>query len=184
MKFQNYKFIILAFFILLTGCATRQTFISLAPYSPTHQKQQHQGNFIIANVFDARKNKDIIATITGSNGEINEYVVLNSDVAMYFKQALEVELKSLGVIQNPTGAVINITITEFTANLSGYAKDNAKANMKVNLVAIKDGQNIMKNFADTQSKFQLIHTGGAFEPLLKSVIDDMVGRVARELLNI
>ncbi|MGG7074030.1 YajG family lipoprotein [Campylobacter sp. 9BO] len=180
---KNLLFVlVLVFFI---GCSTKQTFISLKEYVPSQSIKSDKKAITIASVNDMRTNKDVIATITSASGEISEYVVLNNDVATYFKNALLNELNSRGVSSSGENAVVaNINITELKANISGYASDNTKASIKVTLNASRGSETITKNFADNQTKFELIRTGGAFSSILKTMIDDMVKRVADGLISL
>lgn len=172
----------LAAIALLTGCKAQQSFIALNPYAPTSASSTQTRSVIIAGVTDERSNKDVIATITSGSGDVSEYVVLNTDVAGYFKNALIAELRSRGIgISGESNIVANVAITELKANMSGFASDNTKGNIKVRLIAQKGNEQITKNFADNQTKFELIRTASAFEPMLKSMIDDMVRRVADAL---
>ncbi|CAD7288458.1 YajG family lipoprotein [Campylobacter suis] len=172
-------------FVFFAGCSTKQTFIALKEYVPSQSAKSAKKAIVIASVNDMRTNKDVIATITSTSGEISEYVVLNTDVATYFKNALLNELHSRGVSGGGENTIVaNINITEFKANMSGYASDNTKASIKVVLNAIRGSETITKNFADNQTKFELIRTGSAFSPILKTMIDDMVKRVADGLISL
>ncbi|MCR4942562.1 MAG: hypothetical protein K5978_07225 [Campylobacter sp.] len=170
--------------LFLVACGTRQSFIGIDPYTPTASSQVQNRSVIIANVSDQRAKKDVIAMIKDSKGNISEYVVSNTDIAGYFKTALVTELASRGVGVNGEGSdIVNVAINELNANLSGYEKDNMQANIKVTLTIQKDSGLITKNYADKQTKFQLIPTGSAFSPLIKSALDDMVKRVADGILQ-
>lgn len=163
------------------GCAAGQTFISLSSYNIQGGKSSNKP-IVVASVIDARQNKDVIATITDADGSVNEIVILNTDIADYFKNSLVGELNSRGVFDGNENAIIaNIIITELNANMSGYSSDNMKADIKLILKARIGNEEIVKNFTDHQTKFELIQTASAFSPMIKSMIDEMIVRVANGL---
>jgi len=138
----------------------------------------------VSAVHDNRKNKSTIATITDGRGTVKEYVVLQNDLSTYFGDALKKELMARGAnVNGMSGVVVEVFISEFEANMSGYGSDNTKGKIKITLKIQKGDQNIIKNISNNETKFELIRTGGAFKPFLTDIINDAVKRTALAILN-
>ncbi|MBR8461936.1 hypothetical protein KDE12_03595 [Campylobacter sp. faydin G-105] len=182
---RNLKFIIVFIFVaIFSGCSPTQSVLNLDPYKTSIISSKSSKDVFIKNIYDNRKNKSTVATITDSKGGVDEYVVLQNDISSWFKTSLESELKSRGAnIGSMGGVVIDVYINELGANMSGYSQDNMKGNIKITLKITKGEQNIIKNIADNQSKFQLIRTGGAFKPFLQDMLNDTIRRCAEQILN-
>ena len=78
-NFAFFAFITL-FAVILSGCAQRNSVLNLAPYQSTSNQAGYQKNIRINSVEDARANKSIVATITGGNGNVKEYVTLQNSI--------------------------------------------------------------------------------------------------------
>ena len=134
---------------------------------------------------DNRKNKSVIATITDSKGSVEEYVVLQNDLATYFSDSLKKELTARGAnVNGMGGVVVEIFINEFTANMSGYGSDNTKGKIDIILkIQKRRSKRLQKNISNNQTEFALIRTGGAFKPFLTDIINDAIKRTALAILN-
>ena len=184
---KNLKFLAVfgLFAFILAGCAPSQSVVALDPYKATSTTVNKSGlEVYISNVHDNRKNKSTVATITDGKGSVKEYVMLQNDLAGWFKEALTTQLVSNGVnVGSMGGLVVEVFINEFDANMSGYKSDNTRGNIKITLKITKGDQNIVKNISNNQTKFELIRTGSAFKPFLKDMIDDAVKRTAAAIIN-
>ena len=74
--------------LFFTGCAQRNSVLNLQPYATNSQKTNYQKNIRINSVTDERNNKSIIATITDSDGNVDEYVTLQNDLAQWVSQSV------------------------------------------------------------------------------------------------
>ena len=132
-NFAFFAFITL-FTVILSGCAQRNSVLNLAPYQSTSNQAGYQKNIRINSVEDARANKSIVATITGGNGNVKEYVTLQNSIEGWLQDGLSTELKRLGANLSDFGdVVVDVRIVELKANLSGYSTDNLKGSAKLAL---------------------------------------------------
>ena len=184
---SKFKFLAIfgLFVLFLSGCAPTQTVVAFDPYKAIVSNQQNSGfEVYISAVHDSRKNKSTIATITDGKGTVDEYVVLQNDLATYFGDSLKKELIAHGAnVNGMGGVVVEVFINEFEANMSGYNSDNTKGKIKITLKIQKGDQSIIKNISNNQTKFELVRTGGAFKPFLTDIINDAVKRSAIAILN-
>ncbi|MBE3610602.1 YajG family lipoprotein [Campylobacter californiensis] len=183
---KNLKILFAALLALLafSGCSPTQSVVNLEPYNTKATSKTSYKDVYIANIHDNRKNKSVVATITDSKGSVKEYVMLQNDLASWFNEALTTELKANGAnVGNLSGVVAEIYINEFSANMSGFASDNTRGNIKILLKIQKGETTITKNISNEQTKFELIPAGNAFKTLLRDMINDAVKRVAIQILN-
>ena len=183
---NKFKFLTIfgLFVLFLTGCAPSQSVVAFDPYKATASQQNSGFEVYVSAVHDNRKNKSTIATITDSKGSVEEYVVLQNDLATYFGDSLKKELIAHGAnVNGMGGVVVEVFINEFEANMSGYNSDNTRGKIKITLKIQKGDQSIIKNISNNQTKFELVRTGGAFKPFLTDIINDAVKRSAIAILN-
>ena len=182
-NFAFFAFITL-FAVILGGCAQRNSVLNLAPYQSTSNQAGYQKNIRINSVEDARANKSIVATITGGNGNVKEYVTLQNGIEGWLRDGLGTELKRLGANLSDFGdVVVDVRIVELKANLSGYSTDNLKGSAKLAITVKRGDQTITKNVSQEQTKFAPIHTGGAFKSFFDELLQDIVKRAAIQILK-
>ena len=144
----------------------------------------YQKNIRINSIEDARANKSIVATITGSNGDVKEYVTLQNSIESWLQDGLSTELKRLGANLSDFGdIVVDVRIVELKANLSGYSTDNLKGSAKLAITVHRGDQTITKNVSQEQTKFAPIHTSGAFKSFFDELLQDIVKRAAIQILK-
>ena len=182
---KTFKILLAAILAALTvGCAPTQSVVMLKPYAAVATNVVSSKEVYIAKIVDVRKNQSTIATITDKKGDVSEYVVLQNNLAEWFKTALEAELRVRGAnVGGMGGVAAEIYIQEFGANLSGYDKDNMKGNLKIALKIQKGDETINKSISNSQTKFELIRTGSSFNPFLDEMIEDAVKRTAAQILG-
>ena len=183
---NKFKFLTIfgLFVLFLSGCAPIENIVAFDPYKAAANQKSNGLEVYISLVHDNRKNKSVIATITDSKGSVEEYVVLQNDLATYFSDSLKKELTARGAnVNGMGGVVVEIFINEFTANMSGYGSDNTKGKIDIILKIQKGDQTITKNISNNQTEFALIRTGGAFKPFLTDIINDAIKRTALAILN-
>jgi hypothetical protein len=171
--------------IIFTGCSQRSSVLNLDAYISNSQKLGFEKNIKINSVIDNRSNKSIIATITDSSGKVDEYVMLQNDLAQWVEDGLKKELTKLGANLNgyEDDIVVDVKIVELKANLSGYSTDNLKGNVNFQITVEKDNKTITKNIAQEQSKFAPIHTEGAFKSFFEELMQDIIKRVAIQIIK-
>ncbi|AII14265.1 hypothetical protein CIG2463D_0401 [Campylobacter iguaniorum] len=172
------------FAFLVIGCSSTNSVLSLPAYEAKGISVTPGANIIINSITDKRKNTSVIATISDSKGTVDEYVTLGGDLTKWFGESLQKELLKSGASLGggDDAKVVDITITELKANLSGYTKDNMKGNCEIYIKIYRDGMTITKRISQPQTQFAPIHTAGAFDPFVKEILDDMVRRTAKAIL--
>ncbi|MPB50619.1 YajG family lipoprotein [Campylobacter fetus] len=169
--------------ILFVGCSNTTSVLTLSPYEAKVVNVRSNSNIIINSILDKRKNQSVVATITDKKGTVSEYITLGNNLTNWFSDALIKELKKNGAVFGGDDAkVVDITITELKANLSGYSKDNMQGTSEIYIKIYKDGVTTTKRIAQPQTEFVPIATGGAFEPFIKTLLDDMIARTAKAIL--
>ena len=171
--------------LFFTGCAQRSSVLNLQSYATNSQKTNYQKNIRINSVTDERSNKSIIATITDSDGNVDEYVTLQNDLAQWVSQSVEKELKQLGASLDGAeqDVAVDIKILELKANLTGYSGENLKGGVKMQIILTFGDQTVTKNVSQEQAKFAPIHTSGAFKSFFDELLQDIVKRAAIQILK-
>lgn len=167
---------------LITGCANTNSVLNLSTYQSKTPKENDNVNLVIHSITDKRKNQSIVATITDSKGSVSEYITLGDNLKDWFGKALKEELIVRGVkFEGKDPKIVDITITDLKANLSGYSKDNLKANCEIYIRIIKDGVTITKRISQPQTEFAPVITSSAFTPFVQNLLNDMVVHTADSL---
>lgn len=182
---KNLLFLSAILMIFLSGCSQRSSVLSFDPYTTNSQKLSTQKHVLINSVTDARNNKSIIATITDGNGNVDEYVMLQNNLAQWVEDGLRKELTNLGADLNgyESDMVVDIKIIELKSNLSGYSTDNLKGDVKFQITIKQGDKTITKNIAQEQSKFAPILTGGAFKSFFDELMKDIIKRTAMQIVK-
>ncbi|ANE34995.1 hypothetical protein CHL_1694 [Campylobacter hyointestinalis subsp. lawsonii CCUG 27631] len=174
---------IVSFCIFMVGCSSSNSVLLLSPYQAKGVGSS-ANSIVINSIIDKRKNQSVIATISDKQGTVSEYVTMGTDLTKWFGDALKTELIKSGVkFGGEDSKIVDITITELKANLSGYSRDNLKGNCEVYIKIYKDGVTTTKRIAQPQTEFAPILTGGAFEPFIQSLLNDMVVRTAKAIVK-
>lgn len=183
-KLAFYAIAAALFAAVMSGCSQRSSVLNLTPYQSTSNQMGYQKNIRINSIEDARANKSIVATITGSNGNVKEYVTLQNSIESWLQDGLSTELKRLGANLSDFGdIVVDVRIVELKANLSGYSTDNLKGSAKLAITVKRGDQTITKNVSQEQTKFAPIHTSGAFKSFFDELLQDIVKRAAIQILK-
>lgn len=165
---------------VLAGCFGSSSVLMLKEYNPTMQISSHK-SVLINSISDTRANQSIVATITDSKGSVEHSIMLGASLKDIFAKALKEQLRASGVT-NGRDIIVDIEITEFSANLSGYSGENLKGKSKV-IIKIKKGDTtITKTISQPQSKYVLLPRVAEFEPFITDMLNDMVLSSAKAIL--
>ncbi|PSM51550.1 hypothetical protein CBLAS_1475 [Campylobacter blaseri] len=171
----------IAFFII--GCGPKNKAISLNQYS-THSKitDKNIEKIYINSINDNREIKNYVATVKDRYGNIKEYINLNGNLEIWFKESLVKELYSRGIsVIDSADTVVDINLTKFSGNLQGFSGENLSAEARLTINFKRWNNTIKKDVSQTQSKFTPLVNGGAFDSYLNDLLKDMVIRTAKQI---
>lgn len=177
--------ILIAIIFTLAGCTQKNSVINLAPYKSTSSPMAANKEVQINQITDSRQNKSVVGTITDSKGAVSGYITFQNELSSWLNDAIKDEISRLGgeVVSFSNDTIVDIDISQLSANLSGYGKDNLKGEVKIRLVIKKDGKTITKNVAQSASEFAPLPLPRAFDKFIKELLNDIVKRTAVEILK-
>lgn len=170
---------------LFSACSTNNYLVAdLGVFKPSSEFASSKSVYI-QSVQDNRANKQIVGTRSDKDGNIEKYVILSGDLRAWFEGALKTQLQQnkISLADDGDAAIVDVSIKEFTANLSGFQTDNMKSNIVVELRIEKDGKVITKKLAEPQTKFVALKTTSVFENIYRDMVNSMVKRVALEIIS-
>lgn len=182
------KKILTSFFaiFLIAGCAQKSSVVNLDPYQSFSSRAVNNVNVYLVSVNDSRSNKSVLGTILDSDSNVKDSVSLGNDLSSWFKQSLVNELNAIGanVVENSDNAlIVNVDIQTLEASINGYTGDNLKAKGEVFITIKKGNKTFTKRVADTESKFVAIRDNDAFKPIIKSVLDSLITKSAKQIVT-
>ncbi|WP_279061445.1 hypothetical protein [Campylobacter lanienae] len=172
--------IIAVFMVILVGCGGSSSVLTLKDYTPTKYTYSPK-KVTINSIIDTRSNRNLVATITDSKGNLNHSVILDKSLKDIFANSLNKELEANGVIKG-SDIVVDIEIAQFSANLSGYSGENLKGQSKVIIKIQKGDTTTTKTISQLQSKYTPLPIASAFEPFINDMLNDMVLATSKAIL--
>jgi len=176
------KLILALVALIFVGCASSSSVLKLPQNASISNTAAPKKTLYIASIDDKRENITIAGTIRDGSGNVAEYVMLDQNLADWFKSALANELRrnNIGVSDDYTAAdaTLDIAITKFDSNLQGYAEDNLKGEAEV-FYTIKEGKTTYtKRVSQTQSEFKVLKNAESFDPFVPNLLKDVIAKSA------
>ncbi len=179
--------LIVAFVIglLFVGCTTKVQ-SEIQPYITQNTNSNSKSITVnFKQVVDKRDTK-IVSTIYNEKKMEKEFKV-NVDITTWYKKAFKRELESLNMYAHHNDAKIDLTINikELKASYDKYStkKDNMKANIYIELVAIKGDTTHTMAIKLNQSMYKaMILDAQGFETILNDMMVSSVSRAVKSII--
>ncbi|MSN95785.1 hypothetical protein F1B92_01000 [Campylobacter sp. FMV-PI01] len=174
-------FFIAIFAIVFSGCFYQKSGIVLNPYINNKNLNSHQ-NYkeisFIKYVVDNRRDKKAVF-LNGDN--LNKDIFLESDLEIWFKDALIKELKSNDIIYNLEKLSIGLTINKFHINITPDEDKNLNAIGEI-FVEIKKNsvtttKRILKNIIELADAKDVLNLKLILEDLAKNLVKQVVENI-------
>lgn len=183
MKKLSFLLLLVLFFV---GCQSKNSVLNLYSYNAQPKAAPTSKSVFIEGIRDSRARKDLVGTIKANDGSISEYVVLETDLALWLKDALSKELNSIGVSVETSSSVdasVLLDIKEFSAVLEGFDRENLRGSASVEVVVTKDNTTIKNQVSQKQSEFVVIKKSSVFSPFMQNLLNDIVKKSAEQIKN-
>lgn len=172
--------------LFVVGCSSKNSVLNLYTYNSSVKAAPTSKSVFIEGVKDSRSNKNIVGTIKASDGSTKEYVVLETDLSMWLKDAITKELSSLGISVENSPSVntsVMLDIKEFSAILEGFDKENLKGSGNVEVIVTRGKTTTTNQVSQKQSEFVVIKNGSAFSPFMQNLLNDIVKKAAQQIAS-